>query len=183
MAWAWWRGDPVPRLESIPGLTVKVALPNNALAALNQVGVTEVQRRVAADNRPYVAYFDGQAVAYGWVAAGSAEFADRRCEFEVPSSARYLWDFATVPAWRGRGIYPRLLQAILTAEQAAAERFWILHAWENEASKRGIARAGFQAAAIIYEWQDGSLGIAAFEGSDRAEACAALLGLPLVAIP
>jgi GNAT superfamily N-acetyltransferase len=159
---------------------MRLAPADAALAALNWVAFAEVRRRVETGNRPYVAYAEGQPVAYGWVATGEAEFANRLCEFEVPPGNLYLWDFATVPAWRGRGVYPRLLQAILTAEAAGTERFWILHAWENEASKRGIARAGFQAAAAIYSLPDSSLAIAPFEASDRAEACAALLGLPLV---
>lgn len=182
MAWSWWRGDALPSLEPLPGLTVAVAPADDALARLNRVTLAEVQRRARTGNRPYVASVDGTPVAYGWVATGSAEFANRLCEFEVPDSARYLWDFATVPAWRGRGLYPRLLQAIISAEVADAERFWILHAWENEASKRGIAKAGFQPSATIYWSVDGSLAIARFEGSDRADACAELLGLPLVVV-
>jgi len=180
LAWAWWRGDPLPPLEPLPGLTVAVAPADDALAELNRVSLAEVRRREEGGNRPYVAYAEGEPVAYGWVATRDAEFGNRLCEFEVPASARYLWDFATVPAWRGHGIYPRLLQAILDAESGDADRFWILHAWTNEASKRGIARAGFQAAATIYWLHDGSMSVAPFEASDRAEACAALLGLPLV---
>ncbi len=59
-------------------------------------------------------------------------------------SDRALWDFVTFEAWRGRGIYPLLLQAILRTEQSEAERFWIGHRADNDASKRGILKAGFQ---------------------------------------
>ena len=34
---------------------------------------------------------------------------------------RHLWDFVTLPAYRGRGVYPHLLQAILRAESEGAE--------------------------------------------------------------
>jgi GNAT superfamily N-acetyltransferase len=180
MAWTWWRGDPLPLLEPMPGLTSAPALADSALAQLNRVALAEVVRRVQAAHRPYVARVESEAVAYGWVASRLAGFGDGRCEFEVSASERYLWDFATVPAWRGHGIYPRLLQAILAAEGSSVERFWILHEWSNEASKRGIAHAGFQAAATVYELPDGKLGLGAVEASDRAEACARLLGLPLL---
>src|SRR5262249_35635739 len=45
--------------------------------------------------------------------------------------------------WRGLGIYPRLLQAILAREAGEAQRFWIGHVRENRASGRGIVKAGF----------------------------------------
>jgi GNAT superfamily N-acetyltransferase len=180
MAWTWWRGDPLPDLEPIPNLASALADADAALAQLNRVSHAEVLSRVQANHRPYVARVGSEAVAYGWVASRAAGFGDGRCEFEVPAFERYLWDFATVPAWRGRGIYPRLLQAIIAAEEASVERFWILHEWSNEASKHGIARAGFQAAATVYELPDGKLGLGAIEASDRAEACARLLGLPLL---
>src|SRR6266536_1329803 len=149
MAWSWWRGDPRPDLQPLAGLTVEVATADAALADLNQIQVGEVFRRVRAGHRPYLARLGGEPVAYGWVATREASFGGGRVRFEVPSPQRYLWDFATRPAWRGRGIYPRLLQAILAAEAAEAERFWILHEWFNGASRRGIARAGFQAAATL----------------------------------
>ena len=64
--------------------------------------------------------------------------------FSVPIGNRYLWDFATLPSWRGCGIYPALLRAILEDERPQAARFWIGHADSNHASGRGIAKAGFQ---------------------------------------
>lgn len=42
-----------------------------------------------------------------------AEIDDR---FAVPQADRYLWNFVTLPTYRGRGIYPRLLDAIVDAE-------------------------------------------------------------------
>jgi GNAT superfamily N-acetyltransferase len=181
MAWAWWRGDRVPYLEPLAGVTVEPATSDAELADLNQIRLAELLRRVRAGHRPYVANIDGQPVAYGWVATREASFGGGRVRFDVPVSYRYLWDFATLPAWRGRGIYPRLLQAILREEAAEAERFWILHEWFNIASQRGIARAGFQAAATLYVLDDGGMGLAPFESSDRGVDGAEFLGLPLLA--
>jgi len=50
---------------------------------------------------------------------------------------RVLWDSATMPAFRGRGIYPQLLQAILRREESEAEKFWVGHRADNIASQRG----------------------------------------------
>ena len=61
----------------------------------------------------------------------------------IPPGERYLWNFVTLKAFRGLGIYPRLLQAIVRAESATAEKFWIAYAPENHASGAGIGKAGF----------------------------------------
>jgi hypothetical protein len=62
----------------------------------------------------------------------------------VDAAASYLWNFVTLPAFRGRGIYPRLLEAIIEAESVEAETFWIAYAPENHASAAGIHKAGFR---------------------------------------
>jgi GNAT superfamily N-acetyltransferase len=180
MAWSWWRGDQVPYLVPLDGVTVKPAPANATLAEANQITVAEVFRRVRAGHRPYVAWADGFVVAYGWVATREASFGGGQVRFDVPAPYRYLWDFATRPAWRGRGIYPRLLQEILRLEAPDGDRFWILHEWFNTASRRGIARAGFQAAATLYFLDDGGMGLVPVDTSDRAADGAALLGLPLL---
>ena len=74
-------------------------------------------------------------VAFGVLDAG--------LHWELEPGECGLWDFATLPAWRGRGMYPCLLQAIFEQE-AEARSFWIGHLGENTASRRGICAAGFQ---------------------------------------
>jgi hypothetical protein len=76
----------------------------------------------------------GESVAYGWVADAGAAIGELDVAFRLEANDRYLWDFVTLPAWRGRGVYPHLLQAILRAEEGG--RFWIINAPENVASAR-----------------------------------------------
>lgn len=178
--WCWWRGDPLPPLGPLPGLTVTVADADAALAELNALPLAEVVARARGWHRPYVARLDGRPVGYGWVATRKGSFWEDRVRFPVPPGSRYLWDFATLSDWRGRGIYPRLLQAILTAEQADAERFWILHEWGNVASERGIARAGFQLAATLYHVPGRRLGVAPEGSGERGRLGATFLRLPLL---
>src|SRR3954463_8268523 len=183
IAWTWWRGDSLPVLPLQPGLTVEVVVADAALANLNQISVAEALKRVRQGNRPYVAHVGGEPVGYGWVAPREASLGGGRVRFPVPATRRSLWDFATRPAWRGRGIYPLLLQAILAAERAEAERFLILHEWYNRASRRGIAKAGFQAAATIVflgPALDDGLGLVPYDRSERAPDVARFLGLPLL---
>jgi hypothetical protein len=70
------------------------------------------------------------------------------------------------------------LQAIIAAEAAKVDRFWILHHRDNTASARGIAKAGFALAAEIWFLDGGGLGLVDVGMPERARAGAALLGLP-----
>lgn len=98
----------------------------------------------------------------------------------LPRGDRYLWDFATLPAWCGRGLYPHLLQGIIAAEAAEAGLLWIIHAPENRASCRGIARAGFVPVGKLSFRADGTAGFRPVDRSARARVGAALLGVPLL---
>jgi hypothetical protein len=98
----------------------------------------------------------------------------------LPRGDRYLWDFATLPAWRGRGLYPHLLQGIIAAEAAEAARLWIIHAPENRASCRGIVKAGFAPVGELSFRADGSAGFRPHDRPERARVGAALLGVPLL---
>lgn len=176
--WTWWRDDPLPSLEPLEGLTVDLAEVDAALASLNRVSLEEVQRRAATGNRVYLGRLHGEPIAYGWVATQKGAFWQDRIRFPVPCHSRYLWDFETLPDWRGRGIYSRLLQAILVAEPPEAERFWILHQWANTASQRGIQRAGFQRAGALYLVPNRRMGVAPTPPGDRGKIGAKFLRLP-----
>jgi GNAT superfamily N-acetyltransferase len=134
----------------------------------------------AAGHRFYLAHIDGVLAASGWVAAFSASIGELGLAFAVPSHDRYLWDFVTLPAWRGHGIYPRVMQAILGAEAAHAGRFWIITAPENVASARGIAKAGFQEVSNLAFTPDHrpSAVVVDAQRQARAKIGAALLGVP-----
>lgn len=88
----------------------------------------------------------------------------------MPPSNRYLRDFATLPAWRGRGIYPRLLQAIVQQEVSDTSRFWILHQIANVASANGIRKAGFGLVAETCSVGNGNLAMRPVGPMDRAHA-------------
>src|SRR5215212_6462485 len=143
MAFAtWWRGDHRSALASLPTFFAAPTKDIALLAQLAHLECVEVRRRLDQGHRPYIAWLDGQPTAYGWVATQTAEIGELDLTISLSSSHRYLWDFATLPVWRGRGIYPHLLQAILAAEVVEAKQFWIIAAPENQASSAGIAKAG-----------------------------------------
>lgn len=141
--YTWWRGDTLPALAPLANWHVEHVLDVPLLASLQHLYLPAIEARVQAGHHPYVAFLQGTPVAYGWVAT-QTERIGPGLEWPLGVLDRSLWDFATLPAWRGQGVYPRLLQTILQAEVAEAERFWIGHTLENMASRRGILKAGFQ---------------------------------------
>ncbi len=177
--WTWWRGDSRPALAPMPGLAIGPAGDERLMADLMGVDTSEVRERMGRGHRPWLARLAGEPVGYGWVATREAEIGELGITFALPARDRYLWDFVTAPAWRGRRIYPRLLQAMLGGE-AGADRFWVGHDLPNVASARGIARAGFRMVGAVHRLRDGSFGLVRSGPVGRAVAAAALLDLPIV---
>ena len=119
------------------------------LANLQSRPVDDIRRRFAEGHRAYVARLDGEPAAFGWVATATATIGELGASITLPARQRYLWNFVTLPRFRGRGIYPRLLRTILEDETADVDWWWIMYAPENRASGAGIAKAGFTPVASV----------------------------------
>jgi GNAT superfamily N-acetyltransferase len=178
--WTWWVGDALPTLAPLDGFRAEATTDPTELAGFTRLNLREVAERSAAGNRCYVARLDGRAVAYGWVAGGDASIGELDIAFRLTAGDCYLWDFATLPAWRGRGLYPRLLQSILRADGPVGRRYWIINAPENRASAAGIVKAGFRVVGDLAFGPDGRPAFAASQGLDRAQMGAAFLGVPQI---
>jgi GNAT superfamily N-acetyltransferase len=139
----------MPTLSPLDALEVHHVWDVSFMAELQQRSEAEIAQRFAGGHRPYVAWRNEEPAAFGWVATRTASIGELDATFTIPDGERYLWNFVTLPAHRGLGIYPRLLQAIVAEESRAAERFWIGYAPENHASGSGIAKAGFATLAEI----------------------------------
>lgn len=176
------RADSAPALSSPSALTVRRESDVRFMAALQDRTEAEIQRRFDEGHRAYVASWEGEPAAWGWVATRAAEIGELRSRFTIPAGERYLWNFVTLGSHRGLGIYPRLLDAIVRAESAEADRFWIGYAPENHASGSGIRRAGFTSVAELSFDADGQPALRPTVEEDGA-ALARLLGLPVAAAP
>lgn len=176
----WWQPDALPALPALPGFCAAPAGDDALMSGLNRIPVADVRARRRDGHRPYVGWLEGAPVTYGWVATRGASIGELRVTLRLTPRDRYLWDFATLPAWRGRGLYPRLLQAVLQQEAPQAERFWIIYAPENLPSGAGMRKAGFAPAAELSYDKGGSVRLAALGELERARAAAALLGVALV---
>lgn len=177
MVYAWWRGDSIPDLPGVDGFAAGRTENLELLARLSRLSTSEVQRRVREENVPYLGRLDARSVCYGWSAHRQGHIGDLDLTLVMPERNRYLWDFVTLPEYRGRGLYPLLLQHILSTD-VDAERFWIGHDAENSASGRGILKAGF--APAVEMWTDGAVRWLVGKGPpERAEAAAELFRMPL----
>lgn len=175
----WWRGDTLPELPSVPALHVEQSGNVQLLTQVSNQQTSAIVARMEAAHVAYVARLGETPVAYGWVALRQGGIDEFQLTFTVPGANRYLWDFVTLPAWRGRGVYPALLQAIITLESVKAERFWIMYEPNNYTSERGIQRAGFSRVADTA--CDGARIVGLFApNTERAQAGAQLLGVPLL---
>jgi GNAT superfamily N-acetyltransferase len=176
---AFWKGDPLPTLAPLPGFRAAQSDDVSLISHLAALEPAEVRRRLDTGHQVYVGYLNDVPTAYGWVADVGAEIGELGVSFVLPTGDRYLWDFATLPDWRGRGIYPLLLQAIIASE-GDAQRLWIIHAPENVPSCKGITRAGFVPVGELSFRADGGTGFVPYLTDARPRVGAALLGVPLL---
>lgn len=174
---SWWKTDALPLLPALPGFDAQPTDDDSLMADLNHLDQAEVHARRRDGHTPYVATLDERPAAYGWSAARCADIGELGLRFTLPRDERYLWDFATLPGYRGLGLYPRLLQAMVRGERAA--RAWIIHAPENLPSGTGMSRAGFSPVGRLSFQADGAVVLAEIRDDVRALWGAALLGVEL----
>lgn len=149
------------------GLRIEESTDIMLLSRLGNTTIEDVTGRLANYNKAFVAFINNMPAAFGWMAMDNARIGELNHAFILPAGNRYLWNFRTVEAFRGMGIYPALLQYILQNGDAQANRFWIIHAPENSASLKGIQKAGFEYVGKLY-LNDSSH--AAIEASEAASA-------------
>jgi GNAT superfamily N-acetyltransferase len=172
-------------LPLIANLDVAAVDAEALSAAFPELNLDEQLHRQDDGHQPYLARLGGVSVAYGWSAHRAAVIGELGIKLQLAAGERYLWDFVTLPDFRGQGIYAGMLQAILATE-ADAQRLWIGHDFGNVASARGILKAGFQPVNALYREADGRFVLYAYpevEGRptvlERAAAGAVVLGLSL----
>ncbi|HSR23027.1 MAG TPA: GNAT family N-acetyltransferase, partial [Candidatus Eisenbacteria bacterium] len=99
-------------------------------------------------------------------------------DLALPPGESYVWDCGTLPAFRGRGLYTRLLRTIVRALAAQGQlRVWIGASSTNEASNRAFTSAGFRPVVAVVALRVAGHGLLvrwrAAPGADRALVAAA----------
>lgn len=175
----WWRGDSLPNLSPLPPFSARLSTETQLITHLTNHSPQVIATRFQMGNRLYLAFMGEVPVAYGWVATQEGSLTAFQLSFAIPSGNGYLYGFLTFPEWRGRGIYPHLLQAIIHQEQLV-DRFWIGYLPDNEASGRGISKAGFHVVSDLVIADGHVSGMTLFESSERDQASADFFHLPVV---
>jgi GNAT superfamily N-acetyltransferase len=176
----WWRGDAFPNLPPLPAFSAYKEADAHAIVQLTGLSEREASKRLQAGHIAYVAAIGDSPAAYGWVATQTGGIVELQLTFSVAPGNRYLWDFLTLPHWRGRGIYPHLLQEIIRQEQNV-ERFWIGYAPGNDVSAHGIEKAGFRIVGDLVVDEGHISGLKLFDSSIYARASAEFFQLPVIA--
>ena len=141
-------GRPTPVITPRLPATFGRLGPENkaALAAVPGGSISaDIGRRFAAGRRCYAAWVGGEIDSYGWVSFGEEHVGELTLRLHLLPGEAYIWDCATLPAFRRNHLYSALL--VYIAGELRLEGFcraWIGADLENETSQRGMARAGFQ---------------------------------------
>ena len=114
-------------------------------AAMGLPDAAEVLRRFENGRRCYTAWVEGELASYGWVSFDDELVGELSLRLRLVPGEAYIWDCATLPAFRGQHLYSALLGYILAELQTDPLcRAWIGANLDNVASQRGIAHAGFR---------------------------------------
>lgn len=106
---------------------------------------SEVRRRFAAGSRCFVARVEGDVAAYGWVSQRVERIGELERSLHMRPDEAYIWDCATLPGFRRRGLYTALLGYIAaTLRDEGVRRLWIGTSLQNRPSLLGMAAAGFR---------------------------------------
>ncbi len=96
----------------------------------------------------YTAVEGGVLAHYGWLREREAVRLNHRirCAVELPPGSALLWDFATHPRARGRGLYRQTLCQCLhdAVELYGALEVYIYVDWDNRISRHVIESLGFE---------------------------------------
>jgi GNAT superfamily N-acetyltransferase len=179
---AWWRGDPLLALPPIPDLRIEPIDDARRAADLIPLPTSEIEERMRLGDQPWLARVSDEPVAWGWNATRQFAIGELGIARALPPHTRYLWDFFTLPEWRGHGIYPRLLQAIVVSEPEV-EQFWLGHDLGNTASARGIAKAGFAEVGLLYRGEASGFALVPSGPFARAAAAATIFAVPIAGRP
>jgi hypothetical protein len=127
-------------LESVPVLA----------EAMGPDASVEILKRFETGRRCYAAWAGDKLAAYGWVSFNEEHIGELNLHLTLLPGEAYIWDCVTLPAFRRNYLYSALLVYILgelSSENLC--RVWIGADFDNIASQRGIARAGFRQVADL----------------------------------
>jgi len=173
------RPDEGPRLDRdhLPafGMELEEARAGSAAEVALAMGAGssgEVAARLGSGRRCFLVRAGGAVAAYGWMTAGGEWIGELDRRVALARDEAYIWDCATLPAHRRRGLYKALLAGMLLAlSRKGHRRAWIGAALSNRPSVRAFSALGFRPVVMVDYWRLGAASCfyaAAFAGADQA---------------
>ena len=93
----------------------------------------------------YIGRIEGRLATYGWVTFDEEDIGELGLSIRLKAGEAYIWNCATLPAYRGQRLYPALLVHIVgELHHQGLHRIWIGTDTDNLPSQSGMALAGFQ---------------------------------------
>jgi hypothetical protein len=109
-------------------------------------------------------------VAYGWISFDEEGIGELGLIIRLGEGEAYIWDCATLLAYRGQRLYPALLAHMLAELQRAGfKRVWIGTDADNLPSQRGVALVGCQPVAEVTLAGDGAYATRGCPGVSRQD--------------
>jgi GNAT superfamily N-acetyltransferase len=113
--------------------------------AMDLEGPAVVLQRFDNGRHCYVGRIEGTLVTYGWVTFDEEDIGELGLSIRLKAGEAYIWNCATLPAYRGQRLYPALLAHIVRElHHQGLHRIWIGTDTDNLPSQSGMALAGFQ---------------------------------------
>lgn len=129
------------------GFTCSEVTPEDAASLAVAMGLPDAQsvrERFASGRRCFAAYVEDTIAAYGWVSTDTERIGELERSLRMLPGEAYIWDCATLPAYRRRGLYGALLCHIVAVLRGEGmRRVWIGASLDNAPSLRGFHAAGF----------------------------------------
>ncbi len=115
-----------------------------ALASTMGISSSALFKRFESGRRCYTAWVGDQLASYGWVSFDDEHIGELNLRMRLLPGEAYIWDCATLTAFRRNHLYSALLGHIIGELRAEGFcRAWIGADVDNKPSQQGIAHAGF----------------------------------------
>jgi ribosomal protein S18 acetylase RimI-like enzyme len=139
--------EPVPVVTPLVPAAFRRAGPDlipALVSAMDGVSSAGLLKRFENGRRCYIAQVEDQIAAFGWVSLDDEHIGELNLRIKLLPGEVYIWDCATIPAFRRNHLYSALLGYIIKELRAEGLcRAWIGADMDNRPSQQGMARAGF----------------------------------------
>jgi len=136
-------------INSIGGITFREIRYVDDLNLINyKYEKSDYENRLLSGHLLFFLEEDSQALTYGWLNPSEEHIlGELALKMELGYEVETLYDFHTFERYRGRGLYPFLLQKICSRNSKAK----LIYAFpDNISSIKGIEKANFKLLGIIY---------------------------------